>query len=315
MKIIAVYLACFFASFAYSFPSWFSHDSAVAYAQKENWEKSKELLKHALVNNSGNADVVYDAGVASFKTNEYEKALAYFENAAKEAKDNKILQEQSYFNAGNCQVKLNHLQEAIDAYDQALLLNPKNEKALHNKEIVKKMLEQQKEQQKQEDKKEKQDKQNDKKENQKQDSSDQQDENNQNKSESDMKNDAQKKEDKKNKKDEENNSSSDKDEASDKQESKENESKKGKNKSDENIKEEQQKKQNKESGKNPAPEKKENAQQSLPQEGKNNADEKLTPVLAHFLDEQEKKDAKLNKKMIKALAGKKGGVPDGYNNW
>ena len=144
----------------------FEYDRAITHAQKGNWEQSKDMLTKVLVDNQ-NADVLYDTGVSSFKSGEFDKALSYFTKAAQSPTANKSLQEQAYFNAGNAHVKLKQLQDAIDSYDHALALNPSNEQAKHNKEVVKKMLEQQKkEDQKQQDQKKDKDKEQDNKENQ-----------------------------------------------------------------------------------------------------------------------------------------------------
>ncbi len=137
--------------------SWFAHDRAAQALQQNNLSQAKTVLQELLLHDPYNATVLYDAGIVSYKTNEFQPAAAYFKKAAQSAVD-KQLQEQAYFNLGNTQVDLKELEQAIKSYEKVLELNPENERAKHNLEKVKEMLEQQKQQQEQKDQKKKQDK-------------------------------------------------------------------------------------------------------------------------------------------------------------
>jgi Ca-activated chloride channel family protein len=75
---------------------------------------------------------------AQYKAGQYDQALETLKNP--QTTDD-------FYNRGNSLAKVGRFQEAIDAYDQAQKLNPDNEDAIHNKEVVKKELEKQKEQQ------------------------------------------------------------------------------------------------------------------------------------------------------------------------
>lgn len=77
-------------------------------------------------------------GVANYRAGEYNKAAEEF---------SKSHTEKSYYNQANSQAYMGDYQAAIKAYDEALQLNPNNEDAQHNLEIVEKLLEQQKKQQ------------------------------------------------------------------------------------------------------------------------------------------------------------------------
>jgi Ca-activated chloride channel homolog len=136
----------------------FEYDRAISTAQHNNIPASIELFKQALVDQPDNPNLLYDAGVSSFKNKEYSHAASYFEKAAQLASQ-KPLQEQAYFNLGNTLVELKELHKAIDAYDQVLKTNPTHAQALHNKEVVKKMLEQQQQQKNDQQEKQKKDKQ------------------------------------------------------------------------------------------------------------------------------------------------------------
>ena len=152
-------LVILFCLFTINLHGLFDYDRAILKGNNNDWNSSKELMKKVLVDNPESPTILYDAGVSSFKAGDYEQALSYFTKAEQKSTDS-ILQEQSLCNAGNSLVKLKKLPEALATYDKVLDLNPNNERALHNKEIVKKMMEQEKQQQQQKNKENNQDKKN-----------------------------------------------------------------------------------------------------------------------------------------------------------
>ena len=125
----------------------FSYDSAVYSAQKGQWEAARDKFTKLVVESPDRAEVLYDAGVTSFNTQEFEQAAAYFKNVTANPDASDKLKEQAHFNWGNTNVELNKLQEAIEQYEEVLKINTENNHAKHNLEVVKKMLEQQKQQQ------------------------------------------------------------------------------------------------------------------------------------------------------------------------
>ncbi len=281
--------------------TWFGYDSAIVAGQKGNWQNSKEQLKQELIDRGQSPELLYDAGVACFKTGEFDKALSYFKAVAEKPSVPKQLHEQAWFNVGNSFVELQKYQEAIDAYDQVLLTDPTNEPAAHNKELVKKMLEQQKkEQDKKQDEQEKKNEQQEKQENKK----DQHDKN-----------------DQKNEKKDEQQKDQNKDEKKDQEQSSD---KKNNDQMKQNEKQDTQEQQKKSQAEKERKEKKEKESAGSAQEQKNNEPHPgkqeqipgMTPLVAQFLDEQEKKDAQQNKKMMKAMVAKHGGaVNESNNNW
>lgn len=125
--------------------SWFLYDRAAANAQRGDWVGAKEQLARALVDAPDNANMLYDAGVSSYKTGDMSQAAAYFKRAAETA-DAALLKERAHFNLGNTYVQKKELEKALEQYEVVLGLNPTNERARHNRDVVKKMLEQQKQQ-------------------------------------------------------------------------------------------------------------------------------------------------------------------------
>lgn len=117
----------------------------------------------------------FNAGAAAFKDEDYETALKHF-SASLSAPD-LALQERSYYNLGNTQFrlgenakdpkeKMQQWEQAVQSYENALKLDPKDEDAKFNAELVKKKIDELKQQQQQQNKDQKND---DKKDEQKQD--------------------------------------------------------------------------------------------------------------------------------------------------
>ncbi len=132
--------------------SFFDYDRAIAYAQKNLWQDAGNILNRIVTKDPENSELLYDAGVAAYNSKDYQQAKTYFESAAQHDKAPKALKAQAYFNKGNAHVVLEELKEALLSYEQALMINPDDQQAKHNHEVVKKMLEQ-KEQEQQQDKK------------------------------------------------------------------------------------------------------------------------------------------------------------------
>ena len=79
-------------------------------------------------------------GSAHFKAGNYEEALSAFEQGQGAS---------SFYNQGNALAKLNRLEDAIQAYDEALKLDPSLEDAAKNKAIIEKLKQEQESQQQQ----------------------------------------------------------------------------------------------------------------------------------------------------------------------
>ena len=288
----------------------FNYDRAIILGQKGNWQQSSNLLKNSIIQNPDRADIVYDLGVSTYKNAEHDKALAYFNQAAHISHD-RPLKEQALFNAGNAHVQLKQLHEAITKYDEVLSLNPEHVKAKHNKEVVKKMLEQQSA-----DDKSKADKQ---KQNQQKDEKDtEQNKNNQQ--------DEQKKQDNKDSDQQQDKQNNKKDQDKQDQNPKNQDQKKQEQQSQQDKKQEQQKESDGQREKQPQSSGQEQSslrdkasadkqQSGAPENPQAGNEQKLTPALARILQEHEKKDADLNKKMIKAMAGTQKGSTHGNNCW
>ena len=138
----------------------FITDSIIQYKahralQANDLKKSQQDYTSLLEKSPYDPATNYNLGLTFFKQKQFDQAFDGFARAAKHAQPKSKLQEQSFFNQGNTFVELQKLQEAINAYEKTLEINPNNDHAQHNIEIVKKML-QQEEQKKDKDNSDKQ---------------------------------------------------------------------------------------------------------------------------------------------------------------
>jgi Ca-activated chloride channel family protein len=131
---------------------------------------------------------LFNAGAAAYRAGNFAAAIDFFTQALLDSDPD--LQEKANYNLGNALVrkgettndkkaKKKDFENALEYYEEALRLNPKNKKASENIEVVKKLIEElEKEQEKQEQ--QKQDQQNQDQQNQDQQNQDQQNQDQQN---------------------------------------------------------------------------------------------------------------------------------------
>jgi len=124
----------------------FAYDRAAALMEQGKWQEAKEQLKTLLVDKPDSPDILYDAGIASYKTNDFKQARAYFKRVTDLPQTKIALKEQAYFNAGNAAAGMKEYDDAIKHFNEVLNINPANEKAKKNIEQIK-LLKMQKQQQ------------------------------------------------------------------------------------------------------------------------------------------------------------------------
>jgi len=274
----------------------FTQDRAAHLMQKGEFEKAKPLLQKMVVNAPDNPEILYDAGVASYKTKEYKQAAAYFKQAAQMPSAALALKEKAYFNSANAAVALKDFETAKNDYENVLKINPNNERAQYNLVMVEEMQEQEeeKDETKKEDKENKEDK--DKQKKQEKDDSGQ-----------DQK-DKEKSEQSKQSKDEQ----PGKDKQDEKNKDQKNNDDAGK-KDEEQEKREQQQKQEKADAEKIFQKDKEGKEQSAQEQQEE--EKNIASHLVKILDEQEKKDAALHKMMVKQAVNNNMAGHNGQNNW
>lgn len=95
-----------------------------------------------MIHNPDDPIACYNAGTSVFKTNNFDKAHAYFGAACAHAQElTSVQREQLYYNNGNSCMALKDYKSAIEQYELVLKENPHNQKAQRNLELARKLLE------------------------------------------------------------------------------------------------------------------------------------------------------------------------------
>ncbi len=154
---------------------------------KEDYEKALEFYVAAKDKDPANSVVYYNMGNAHYMLKDFDSAIANYRQAAIE--NDKELSQWAMYNIGNALFNKEEYKEAVEAYIEALKLDPDDKEAKLNLELALRMLRQQQEEEQKDscdnpednEDKEKEDKE-DKSDSGKNDSSDQNQENNKEKS-------------------------------------------------------------------------------------------------------------------------------------
>jgi Ca-activated chloride channel family protein len=120
--------------------------------QKEKYEEAYEIYKDASILYPDKEKIKFNLADCAYQLKKFREAGDEF--ARLTASKNKEIRQKSFYNLGNVFMEAKQYDQAISSYKQALLLNPKDERAKRNLEIAKMM----KKQQQQNQDKEKEDK-------------------------------------------------------------------------------------------------------------------------------------------------------------
>jgi Ca-activated chloride channel family protein len=120
-------------------------ESAMAFSMNDLWQRQDQQAHKALIDGDieSAVELAQDPlrkGVAEYKRGNYQAALNDFDSASGA---------DAAYNKGNALAKLGKYKEAIDAYEQALEEKANMQDARYNKDVIKKLLQQQQEQQQQ----------------------------------------------------------------------------------------------------------------------------------------------------------------------
>ncbi|KPL02233.1 MAG: hypothetical protein AMJ90_06400 [candidate division Zixibacteria bacterium SM23_73_2] len=150
--------------FVFLFPNFARSDSYSSLNNKGNKHYNQGLYDQALkyyqkaeIENPASPEVSYNLGSAFYQKQNYQEALSSY-NKALNLEDSLDLAN-TYYNLGNTFYRSGKYQEAIGAYQRCLEINPEDEDAKFNLELVKKktekMLQNEKERQEEENKEKK----------------------------------------------------------------------------------------------------------------------------------------------------------------
>jgi Ca-activated chloride channel family protein len=109
---------------------------------KKDFKRAQAEYSKILESSPYDPEANYNVGLSLYKQNRFEDAQHYFDRAEQSAGKNNVLLEQALFNEGNAYVQLKKLENALKSYEKVLEVNPKNQQAQQNIDIVKKMMQQ-----------------------------------------------------------------------------------------------------------------------------------------------------------------------------
>ncbi|MCW3124537.1 MAG: Tetratricopeptide 2 repeat protein [Bacteroidetes bacterium] len=98
---------------------------------KGKYPDAEAAYKKALEKNSAFPEAMFNLGDAMYQQERYDDAISQYELAAKTFTDPK-LKGQSYHNTGNCQLRKKEYEKAVEAYKQALKINPADKDTKYN---------------------------------------------------------------------------------------------------------------------------------------------------------------------------------------
>lgn len=121
--------------------------------EDEQYEEAYELYRRASILNPENEKIKFNLYDCAYRLKRLREAIDGFSRLT--SSENKDLKEKSLYNMGNVFMEARKYREAIQAYRNALLLNPDDERAKRNLEIAREMLKKQKKEDKKEENEEK----------------------------------------------------------------------------------------------------------------------------------------------------------------
>ncbi len=130
------------------FRSW---QADKAYAAGD-FARARTLYQEAVEKNPQDLKALYNVGKAAFKAEDYASAAQAFEKVGTTALTAQE-KEQAFFNQGDSFAKLSQYEKAVNAYKEALKINPSNEHIKQRLALMEKLLQEQKKKEEEEKKK------------------------------------------------------------------------------------------------------------------------------------------------------------------
>lgn len=114
-----------------------------------DYAEAAKLYDQLDLDHPKNANYRYNRGCATYQLKDYQRAQAAFSSVYRRA-DNDELRFKAMYNLGNAAFQAGRLTEAVDAYKQAIRLNPGSDDARYNLELALRKIKENEEKQNQE---------------------------------------------------------------------------------------------------------------------------------------------------------------------
>ena len=124
---------------------YFSQDKGRIAYDKENFQQSYDYYLKVLEKRGNDASAKFGAGVSAYKFEDVENAINFLQEASNG--DDNILSSKAYYNLANIYKDENRIEESLSYYKKAIELDPKDQDARINFELLKKIVNQQQENQ------------------------------------------------------------------------------------------------------------------------------------------------------------------------
>jgi Ca-activated chloride channel homolog len=105
--------------------------------EEKKYESALEAYRDAQIRNPDQSEIRYNLGTSLYQLDQFQEAEVELEQALSGAKT-KELQAQAWYNYGNIQYRLGQFEKAIEAYKKTLDLNPDDQDAKYNLEVLQK---------------------------------------------------------------------------------------------------------------------------------------------------------------------------------
>lgn len=138
---LLVILLPFWCGFKFFSP--LKNEKGNAYYKKGQVGKAKEAYLSASQSNPTSPEIAFNLGNAYYKEESYRDSLESYKKAAGEELSPGV-QSKAFYNLGNGLVRSGQYEKAVDFYKQALRLNPKDQDAKFNLELLTQRLEEEK---------------------------------------------------------------------------------------------------------------------------------------------------------------------------
>ena len=102
--------------------------------EQGNYEDAEKAYLEAQGNVPGKPEILYNLGNALIKQNKFDQGIQSLHQSI--GKGNKEIREHSWFNAGNASYLAGRFKDSVEAYVQALKLDPADKDAKHNLELA-----------------------------------------------------------------------------------------------------------------------------------------------------------------------------------
>lgn len=139
-EVVPTTIVLVLSGLLFCYPAWAgSIGQGEEYYKKEDYKGALKEFQEAQVDAPQRFDLIYNTGNSYYKTNQYKEADTLFSSASESKNSN--LKKKAFYNRGNAAYRQGKLMEAVENYQRALDIDPKDEDTKYNLDFVKREIE------------------------------------------------------------------------------------------------------------------------------------------------------------------------------